>query len=306
MKILTLIMSLLTLNAMAANELQEVESFGDNPGRLRMYTYITSQNANKLVVVLHGCNQQARSFDDETGWLQVADEKNLNLLFVEQPSSNNNFSCFNWFEPGDNTRGRGELASIHNMVQYMINTTSAKDVYITGLSAGGIMANSMLASYPGLFKGGAIAAGVYHGCANNSFDAFACMYGYRPEPSARELGRYVERAADGYAGKWPKVVIVQGTSDSVVAPKNARLLLAQWAQVHQIDTKSDSVKTEGKRIEVNFYRNAKGSNKVMTVSIERMDHGYPIDEASGCGISDKYILNVGYCLASKSLELLDL
>ena len=156
-----------------------------------------------------------------------------------------------------------------------------------------------------MFKGGAIAAGVYHGCANNSFDAFACMYGYRAEPSQRELGLYVKKAADGYTGTWPKIVIVQGASDSTVYPKNARLLLSQWAEVHQIDTVADTTLNVGSRVKVSNFSDSNGSNLVTTVIIENMDHGYPIDTASNCGHSDKYILDVGYCLAKQSLEFLD-
>ena len=39
-------------------------------------------------------------------------------------------------------------------------------VFVTGLSAGGAMASVMLATYPEVFAGGAIIAGLPYGCAS--------------------------------------------------------------------------------------------------------------------------------------------
>jgi poly(hydroxyalkanoate) depolymerase family esterase len=45
-------------------------------------------------------------------------------------------------------------------------------VFVTGLSAGGAMTSVMLATYPDVFAGGAIIAGLPYGAANNVQQAF--------------------------------------------------------------------------------------------------------------------------------------
>ena len=55
----------------------EVTGFGSNPGNLRMFKYVPNLRATPaLVVALHGCQQQASAYDDETGWTKLAEWKN--------------------------------------------------------------------------------------------------------------------------------------------------------------------------------------------------------------------------------------
>ena len=66
------------------------------------------------------------------------------------------------------------------------NNLDAKRVYVTGLSAGGAMTSVMLATYPEVFAGGGIVAGLPYGCAKNptpwldAVDAAQCMTSGRP------------------------------------------------------------------------------------------------------------------------------
>lgn len=50
-------------------------------------------------------------------------------------------------------------------------------IFITGLSAGGAMTSVMLATYPDIFAGGAIIAGLPYGCATTIPEAFDRMRG---------------------------------------------------------------------------------------------------------------------------------
>jgi poly(hydroxyalkanoate) depolymerase family esterase len=49
-------------------------------------------------------------------------------------------------------------------------------VFVTGLSAGGPMASVMLATYPEIFAGGAIIAGLPYGCAASVQEALEAMF----------------------------------------------------------------------------------------------------------------------------------
>ena len=115
-----------------------------------------------LVVVLHGCGQTAAAYDFGTGWSTLAKRYGFALLMPEQQGANNANTCFNWFNPGDVARGRGEAASIRQMVARMVadHKIDPRRIYVTGLSAGGAMTSVMLATYPEVFAGGAIIAGL--------------------------------------------------------------------------------------------------------------------------------------------------
>jgi poly(hydroxyalkanoate) depolymerase family esterase len=188
--------ALLMISALGANaaEPREETGFGSNPGNLRMFSYVPANQepAAPLIVVLHGCKQKAITFASDAGWLALADRSRLALLLPEQkglPSyfydvylfpwfvalwgANNQNACFNWFQPKDTARDRGEALSIRQMIDAMIarHSVDRSRVYVVGLSAGGAMAAAMLAAYPERFAGGAIVAGVPYGCANTVDEA---------------------------------------------------------------------------------------------------------------------------------------
>ena len=68
----------------------------------------TSSRRTPLVVVLHGCGQTAAGYDLGAGWSTLAKRYGFALLMPEQQPSNNANGCFNWFNPEDTARGRGE------------------------------------------------------------------------------------------------------------------------------------------------------------------------------------------------------
>src|SRR4029434_4289790 len=99
-----------------------IESFGANPGALRMFTYLPPDPSpdRALMVVLHRCTQSAASYDRGAGWSTLAERFGFALLLPEQQRSNNPNGCFNWFEAGDTRRGSGEALSIRQMGQKMV------------------------------------------------------------------------------------------------------------------------------------------------------------------------------------------
>jgi poly(hydroxyalkanoate) depolymerase family esterase len=184
------------------------------------------------VVVLHGCTQTARGYDEGAGWTHAADDFGFILLFPEQRRTNNANLCFNWFSPRDARRGRGEARSIIEMIEavHLLHATDRKRVFVTGLSAGGAMAAVMLATYPEVFAGGAVIAGLPFGTANNVPQALARMRG-QEIPDARTLGA-LARAASSYSGQWPSLSVWHGTNDPTVDRRNARAVVDQWRELH--------------------------------------------------------------------------
>ncbi|MDP1910436.1 MAG: PHB depolymerase family esterase, partial [Hyphomicrobium sp.] len=146
------------------HRLKELNEFGSNPGNLIVRTFVpdTIKPNAPLVVVLHGCTQNAALYDTGSGWSDLAEREGFALLYPEQQRSNNANLCFNWYQPGDAARGKGEALSISQMVAHMTaqHGLDPSRVFVTGLSAGGAMASVMLATYPDLFAGGAVIAGL--------------------------------------------------------------------------------------------------------------------------------------------------
>ena len=171
----------LSSGAFGATTTEDV-SFGSNPGNLRMFKFVPDglPASRPLVVALHGCSQTASSYDDETGWTALAERLGFALLLPQQRQSlgsfatgNNVFGCFNWFLPGDISRDQGEALSIKQMIDTM-KTDHGSDstkVFVTGLSAGGAMTAVMLATYPEVFAGGAVIAGLPYHCAASASEA---------------------------------------------------------------------------------------------------------------------------------------
>jgi poly(hydroxyalkanoate) depolymerase family esterase len=157
-------------SALAATTV-EVVGFGSNPGNLRMFKHVPDglPASAPLVVVLHGCTQDARGYAAASGWVQVAERARAALAMAEQTQANNPNRCFNWFLRGDNRRDQGEALSIRQMVDRMRadHGVDPARVFVTGLSAGGAMASVMLATYPEVFAAGGVVAGLPYGCAND-------------------------------------------------------------------------------------------------------------------------------------------
>src|SRR5690606_22545079 len=127
----------------AAAGLEKVGDFGSNPGALGMYRYAPDGLPAKspVVLVLHGCTQDAATYFEGAGWQKAADEGGFSVVAPQQEQANNVNKCFNWFQSGDVARGEGEALSVKQMVDKTVADLDADPsrVYITGLSAGGAM-----------------------------------------------------------------------------------------------------------------------------------------------------------------------
>ncbi len=287
----------------AAGQLLDGGLFAPNPGALKMRIYLPEGLAAKapLVVVLHGCGQTAGGYASGSGWITLADRFGFALLCPEQTRSNNANLCFNWFEPGDIARANGEAESIAAMVSHMVAAHDLDEsrVFVTGLSAGGAMTAAMLATYPEMFAGGAVIAGVPYGAAGSMMEAFAAMNTSRTAP-ALAAGDAV-RGASGGAGPWPPISIWHGQSDAVVKPGAGEALAAQWANVHGIDAAPVTARTPAGR-DFLVWLTPDGDPVVELHRIPGMGHGTPLSASGsdGSGTAGPYLLEVG---VSSSLEI---
>ena len=230
--------------------MEQVTDFGANPGALTMFKYIPPglPNGAPLVVVLHGCTQTAKDMLN-AGWNQLADDFHFAVVYAQQSTANNPVSCFNWAgeygDPADMTRGQGENESIAEMVEKELadDAIDPGRVYITGFSAGGAFTAVMLATWPDLFRAGAIMSGVPYRCADSVQGAYNCQQiNQHPELklSAKAWGDLVRQADPGFTGPWPRVSIWHGHSDTyTVHFDNLTELVKQWTNVHGLAADPD-------------------------------------------------------------------
>lgn len=280
----------------ARDRLSDLTGFGANPGGLRARFYVPESVARPaaLMVVLHGCTQDAAVYDHGAGWSTLADRQGFALLFPEQQRANNAMLCFNWFEPEDARRGAGEAASIAAMTTAMTakHGIDPARVFVTGLSAGGAMTAAMLACYPELFAAGAIIAGVPYGCAGSVGAAFECMAG-RGRSDRAALARAV-RGASAHRGPWPRVQVWQGDADQTVVPANADAIAKQWTAVHDLAAKPDTIEALHGHVR-RRWSGRDGETLVEQIGIAAMGHGVPLDAGAGepVGAAGAHMLDVG-------------
>ena len=277
--------------------LVEVTGFGANPGDLKMFSFVPDELQPKpaLVVVLHGCGQTASGYDLGAGWSSLATRYGFALLMPEQQASNNPNGCFNWFNPEDTARDSGEACSIRQMITRMAGDAGVDPhrVFVTGISAGGAMTSVMLATYPEVFAGGAIIAGLPFGVATNVREALSGMF-QSPSHPAGELGDLV-RHASNHKGPWPKLSVWHGSADRTVNPANANEIVKQWLDVHQLPSAPMSEGTvDGYPHQV--WWNADGETTVESYTITDMAHGTPLgvaDNDERYGAQGAFLIEAG-------------
>ena len=279
------------------SRLREVTDFGSNPGELRMYRYLPDGlRANApLVVVLHGCTQSAASYNKGSGWSTLADRYGFALLLPQQQWNNNPLRCFNWFRPEDYERERGEPLSIRQMVERMVKDhgLDGRRVYVTGTSSGGAMTSVLLATYPEVFAGGAVIAGVPFRTAKGLQEGLESIFKGRAR-SPGEWGDLV-RAASAHQGPWPKVSVWHGDADTAVIPINAEEIIKQWTDVHGLDlqpTIQMTVDGYPRRV----WQGPAGDELLESYTITGMAHGAALDpgaEPHQCGTAAPFFNAVG-------------
>ena len=285
-----------TSEATQRSSLREITNFGTNPGNLRLFAHVPStlSATPALVVALHGCTQTAHAYERGTGWSDLADRFGFVVIYPQQQPANNPKNCFSWFLPGDTRRDDGEALSIRQMVEWATLEFGIDRgrVFVTGLSAGGAMATVMLSTYPEVFAGGAIVAGLPYGSASSVQEAFEAMFN-GSAASARALGDRV-RGASRHRGPWPRISVWHGSADRVVSASNGGSIVAQWTNVHGLPAQSSGEEQVGRHIR-RVWNGKNGTPQVEAFSVIGMGHGEPLATRgeNGCGVAGPFFLDVG-------------
>jgi poly(hydroxyalkanoate) depolymerase family esterase len=171
-----------------------------------------------LLVMLHGCKQDARIFAEGTRMNQLAERHDFIVLYPEQSRTANPYGCWNWFQPAV-LKGAGEAAAIVRIMRKVAKTcpVDATRVYVAGMSAGGAMASVLANRHGTLFAACAIHSGLKYGAAASPAAALAAMRDGAPG-SAWESPK---RAA------FVPTLVIHGDRDQTVDPVNAGQIIEQ-------------------------------------------------------------------------------
>lgn len=200
---------------------------GERPYALFLPDGDAPTGGRALVVMLHGCTQDAADVARGTRMHEAVAKLGWMVLYPEQPPAFNIKKCWNWFDPAHQGRDAGEPSIIAGMTEQVVadHRGDRERVYLAGMSAGAAMASLVAAAYPERFAALALHSGLVHAAARTAMEALGVMQRgvASPEPHAESA----HRAMTGNARVIPTLVI-HGEADAVVAPINGAQAARQW------------------------------------------------------------------------------
>lgn len=169
-----------------------------------------------LVLMLHGCTQDAADFAAGTRMNEHARESGAIVLYPEQPQRAHGQKCWNWFKTSHQQRGRGEPALLAALTQHVAEQQHAdrSRIYVAGLSAGGAMSDILGHLYPDIYAAVGVHSGLPHGAAHDMMSALNAM-----RTGACEGRR--ENASTA-----PPTIVFHGDADTTVHAANGMAIVA--------------------------------------------------------------------------------
>ena len=186
--------------------------------RLYLPAAATRGNRLPLLVMLHGCKQDANVFAEGTRMNEIAERQDFIVLYPEQSRTANPYGCWNWFQPVV-LKGAGEAAAIVRIVRKVAKTypVDATRVYVAGMSAGGAMTSVLANRHGALFAACAVHSGLKYGAAASPSAAVAAMRDGAPG-SAWETPQHAP---------FVPTLVIHGDRDRTVDPVNAGQIIEQ-------------------------------------------------------------------------------
>ncbi len=250
--------------------------------RFRLYKPSGVQWGERLpvMVMLHGCGQDADSFAASTRMNRIAARERFLVLYPQQDRLANGQCCWNWFET-DSGRADTEVALIMKALDQvcMLSAGDRDRVAVAGLSAGASMAALMVARHPDRFKALVMHSGVPPGTAHSTMSALVAMKG-------RRTTQPLPAAPGGSALPWPPLMVIHGDHDTLVSPHNGQAAVDAWAQATGARAGAARSVQRGQRYPMavtDFKR--QGSTVATLVTVEGLAHAWS-GGAAGQAFSD--------------------
>jgi poly(hydroxyalkanoate) depolymerase family esterase len=222
-----------------------------------------------LMVMLHGCMQDAKSFATSTRMNRIAARERFLVLYPEQDRLSNAQGCWNWY---DTSAGRayGEVALIMKAIDQvcLMYPVDRARIAVAGLSAGASMAALLAARHPERFKAVVMHSGIPPGTAHSTLSAMGAMHGQRAT-------RPLAATPASMAASWPPLMVIHGGLDRVVAASNGHAAVQAWADAAGATAVKERSVQRGNRYSTNITDYKRRGDTVATlVEIARLGHAW--------------------------------
>ena len=191
--------------------------------RYRLFKPSGVQRGERLpvVVMLHGCAQDAQALAASTKMNRLAQVERFLVLYPEQDRLANLQNCWNWYDTRAG-RAQREADSITATVDQLCLTQpmDPQRMAVVGLSAGAGMASLLAVRQPERFQAVVMHSGIAPGLASSSATALAAMRGRRVAVPLAPLAAGLHL---------PALLVIQGRADPIVASGNGAQAAQLWA-----------------------------------------------------------------------------
>ena len=237
-----------------------------------------------LMVSLHGCGMTASNVINKGyNWEATAEQYGMVVIAPTVPSGTTATrayaGCWDWFG-GNHTRTTRDEAVLLNLVNAVKARTNLdidpKQIYITGLSSGGGLVNTITCVAPDIFAGAGDNAGPALYTASNA------GVGSKATVTAQSVSTNCTQIAGSYSSHLATQIfsVVHGTSDYTVDGTHGQVQTAGMKLNYGASTSNGSftdVKSTGES-----WKDAAGKTRVSSVLATGMGHAWPAG-AGGSG-----------------------
>ncbi|WP_319019262.1 extracellular catalytic domain type 1 short-chain-length polyhydroxyalkanoate depolymerase, partial [Microbispora sitophila] len=222
----------------AAASLTRVTGFGTNPTNLNMYLYVPDRVAARpaLLVLVHYCGGSAGAIFNGNGHDYVTAADRYGYIIVV-PEATRSEKCFDVSTPAALRRdGGSDSTGIMSMVAYTRQRYNVDPgrIVVSGFSSGAMMTNVLAAEYPDVFSAASAFSGVPAGCfatTNGSLWNSQCSGGQLIK-TAQQWGDQARAMYPGYTGRYPRMQLWHGTTDTTLAYPNFGEEIKQWTNLN--------------------------------------------------------------------------
>lgn len=248
-----------------------VSASHSNRAGTRSYKLYVPEKAGRvpmpLIVMLHGCTQDADDFAAGTRMNALARANGFVVVYPQQSDRANPSRCWNWFKAGDQLRDGGEPSIIADITREVAasHDVDGGRIYVGGMSAGAAMAVIMGSTYPDLYAAVGVHSGLAYGAASDLPSALRAM-----KQGGGTAGR-PGRAPTTVPGDLTPTIVFHGDRDQTVHRRNGEQILAPW-------TSGGAQPVGGDRVLLTVHEDRVPSGHAYTRYVYRDVHGRPVAE----------------------------
>jgi len=201
-------------------------SHNDRAGARSYKLYVPAASGRgpmPLIVLLHGCTQNADDFAAGTRMNALAEANGFLVAYPQQSDRANPSRCWNWFKAGDQRRDGGEPSVIAGITREVAAThdVDSRRIYVAGMSAGAAMAVIMGSTYPDLYAAVGVHSGLAYGAASDLQSGLRAM-----KQGGADAGP--GGAPPAAPGDLTPTIVFHGDRDQTVHRRNGEQVLRPW------------------------------------------------------------------------------